>query len=56
MTQVGMWTIAGLLVCFCVEKLCASTEESQHKVKRFPRRLCLSFLNSLLTSLFRSVL
>ena len=33
MFHVGIWTIAGLLVCFFVEKLCASTEESQHKVR-----------------------
>jgi len=31
-TTNGLWTIAGLLFCFIVEKCCASTEESQHRV------------------------
>ncbi|CAJ0577331.1 unnamed protein product, partial [Mesorhabditis spiculigera] len=30
--SVGLWVLAGLLVCFFVEKLCAHTEESQHRM------------------------
>ncbi|PAV65568.1 hypothetical protein WR25_00872 [Diploscapter pachys] len=30
--QIGLWTTSGLLICFLVEKLCASTEESQHRI------------------------
>ncbi|GMT36658.1 hypothetical protein PFISCL1PPCAC_27955, partial [Pristionchus fissidentatus] len=31
MDQIGMYTIAGLLICFIVEKVCATTEDSQHQ-------------------------
>lgn len=32
--HIGLWVIAGLLLCFLVEKFCARSESSQHKVKK----------------------
>jgi hypothetical protein len=31
-SSLGLATIVGLLICFLVEKCCAQTEQSQHKV------------------------
>ncbi|VDL72429.1 unnamed protein product [Nippostrongylus brasiliensis] len=30
--RIGLCTIAGLLICLFIEKLCSTTEESQHKI------------------------
>ncbi|GMT07565.1 hypothetical protein PENTCL1PPCAC_29739, partial [Pristionchus entomophagus] len=32
MVQIGLYTIAGLVSCLVVEKICANTEDSQHQV------------------------
>lgn len=32
LNSVGLWTLAGMLSCFMVEKLFSSSTESQHRV------------------------